>query len=113
MDGESSRALLESEGQEGGEYEDPHQVELELCPGPGAGDHGARAHCAGSQHRPVEERQELRAQLLHPDQHYQLSLEDWVISSGSDCTPGKWELVYYSNTGWSCLLCLLPPLSTH
>ena len=108
-DGKPDGALLEGEGEEGGEYEDPDQVELELCPSPGAGHHGAGAHSAGSQHGPVEEGEELWAEVLHHDQHYQLSLEHWVISSGGDCTPGTG---YYSNTGWSCLLCLLPPLSS-
>ena len=92
VDGQSGCALLQGEGQQGGEYEDPDQVELELCPRPGAGDHSAGAHRAGSQHRPVEEREELRAEVAHPVQLYQLSVSHWVISSGRDynCTPGNW-----------------------
>ena len=66
VDGQPGCALLQGEGQQGGEYEDPDQVELELCPRPGAGDHSAGAHRAGSQHRPVEEREELRAEVAHP-----------------------------------------------
>ena len=33
-DGESDGALLQGEGQQGGEEEDPDQLQLELCPGP-------------------------------------------------------------------------------
>ena len=57
-DGQPHRALLQGEGQQGGEDEDPDQVELELGPRPGAGDDGAGAHRAGRQHGPVEERGE-------------------------------------------------------
>ena len=50
-------------------YQDIDETELELCPGPGAGDHSARAHGAGGQHGPVEHGGELPEEVLHSPRH--------------------------------------------
>ena len=42
-----------------GKHQDVDETELELCPGPGAGDHSAWANSAGRQHGPVEHRDHL------------------------------------------------------
>ena len=55
-----------------GKHKDVDETELELCPGPGAGDHGARAHSAGGQHGPVEQREHLPHHAAAGDLHHQL-----------------------------------------
>ena len=55
-----------------GKHQDVDETELELCPGPGAGDHSARAHSAGGQHGPVEQRQHLPHQAAAGDLHHQV-----------------------------------------
>ena len=50
-------------------YQDIDDTELELCPGPSAGDHSARAHGAGGQHGPVEQGEYLPHHAAAGDLH--------------------------------------------
>ena len=71
VDGEPGGALLQGVGQARGEDEHVDEAELKLRPGPGAGDHGARAHGAGRQHRPVQHRNDLLEEIgrVHVEIH--------------------------------------------
>ena len=51
-------------------HQDIDETELELCPGPGAGDHSARAHGAGGQHGPVEQGEHLPHHAAAGDLHH-------------------------------------------